>query len=192
MHTRTSPGSPAAIWTIGHSTREWDAFTGLLGREGIEQLADVRAFPGSRRHPQFDRERMAAALPSLGIEYRHCPALGGRRRAPKDAEPTGWRNASFHAYATYMRSPEFAVALDELITLAGDRRTAIMCSEAVPWRCHRNLIADALVARGIEVLHIGDSGTSRHVLTPFAHIDGGRVRYPAPAADDAQQLDLPV
>lgn len=189
-----APGSDAlaTIWTIGHSTRDWQAFVALLRREAIELLTDVRAFPGSRRHPQFDRERMAAALPAVGIEYRHCPGLGGRRRAAKDAEPTAWRNASFHAYATYMRSREFTDALEALIDFAGMRRTAIMCSEAVPWRCHRNLIADALFAGGIEVLHIGDAGVTRHALTRFAIIERDGVRYPPEPADGAEQLDLPV
>lgn len=179
------------MWTIGHSTREWEVFAALLRRERIEILADVRAFPGSRRHPQFDRERMAAALPPLGIAYHHCPSLGGRRQAPKDAEPTGWRNASFHAYATYMRSARFSTALDRLIELARTGRTAIMCSEAVPWRCHRNLIADALLARGLEVLHIGDGGVTRHALARFAVVEGAEVRYPA-AGEGANQLDLEV
>lgn len=135
---------------------------------------------------------MDGALREAGIEYRHAGELGGRRQAPKNAEPTAWRNAGFHAYATYMRSAEFKSAIDHLVALAREHRTVIMCSEAVPWRCHRNLIADAIVARDVTVLHINDSGVSSHALTSFAVVDGTDVRYPPEPADDAKQLDLRV
>lgn len=189
---QVDPSVPVTIWTIGHSTRDWEKFVDLLRRERISILADVRAHPGSRRFPHFDREAMRDALPDVGISYRHLEDLGGRRRAPEDAPATAWRNASFHAYATWMLMPGFEAALDRLMELGGTGRTAIMCSEAVPWRCHRNLIADALVARGIMVLHIGDRGTSEHVITSFAVVENGRVRYRPRSIGEEQQLDLPV
>lgn len=181
------------VWTIGHSTRPIDDFLALLAREHIERLVDVRAFPGSRRHPQYNSEALARSLAGAGIEYLHRPALGGRRRAPKDAPATAWRNEGFQGYAAYMRTPEFRAALDELIARAGERRTVIMCSEAVPWRCHRTLISDALTARNIGVEHILDASTSRHTLTSFAVVDGEEVTYPPPREEetgDQHVLDL--
>ena len=167
------------VWTIGHSTRPIGDFLALLARERIERLVDVRAFPGSRRYPQYNQEALARTLKAAGIEYLHRPALGGRRRPPKGDPPSAWRNAGFRGYAAYMRTPQFHAALDDLIALAAERRTVIMCSEAVPWRCHRTLIADALTARGIDVEHILDASTSRHTLTKFAVVSGGEVAYPA-------------
>ena len=167
------------IYTIGHSTRGLDEFIALLERSRVERLIDVRAFPGSRRHPHFSRESLALTLPARGIDYLHRAALGGRRRLRPDAPPSAWRNESFRAYADYMHTPEFHRALDELVALAADRRTVIMCSEGVPWRCHRSLISDALYARGVTVEHILDSGTSPHALTSFAIVTGGEVSYPA-------------
>jgi uncharacterized protein (DUF488 family) len=167
------------VYTIGHSTRDIAEFIALLDRSRVERLIDVRAFPGSRRHPHFNREALARTLPEHGIEYLHCPSLGGRRRPRHDAPPSAWRNESFRGYADYMRTPEFHRALDELIALAAERRTAIMCSEAVPWRCHRSLISDALYARGVTIEHILDSGTSLHALTSFAVVHDGEVSYPA-------------
>ena len=176
------------IWTIGHSTRPIEDFLALLEREYIERLVDVRAFPGSRRHPQFNREPLARSLADVGIEYLHRPALGGRRRPAPDDPPTAWRNEGFRGYAGYMPTPQFRAALDGLIALARERRTVIMCSEAVPWRCHRMLISDALVARGISVQHILDAATTPHVLTSFAVVRGDEVRYPA--ASDTASGDL--
>ena len=177
------------VWTIGHSTRALDGFLALLERERIERLVDVRAFPVSRRYPHFDREPLAASLAARGLSYRHAPELGGRRTAPKDVAASAWRNAGFRGYAWYMTTPEFARALDELREEANRTRCVIMCAEAVPWRCHRNLISDALVAGGDTVLHIGDSSVSEHKLTKFAVIDSaGVVRYPADAASG--QLSL--
>lgn len=179
------------VWTIGHSTRPVDDFLALLQREGIERLVDVRAFPGSRRYPQYNREPLARALREAGVEYLHRPALGGRRRAPKDAPPTAWRNEGFRGYAAYMRTPAFHDAIDELLDRARERRTVIMCSEAVPWRCHRMLISDFLTARGVDVEHILDAGTSRHTLTRFAVIVSGEVTYPAQdSLGDASQVAL--
>jgi uncharacterized protein (DUF488 family) len=179
------------IYTIGHSTRSFSDFVALLDRERIERLIDVRAFPGSRRHPHFNRDALAQTLPERGIEYLHRAALGGRRRPRPDAPPSAWRNDSFRGYADYMRTPDFRDALDELIARAGERRTVIMCSEAVPWRCHRSLISDALYARGVMVEHILDAATSPHVLTSFAVVHDEEVSYPAtPDTNDQHALAL--
>jgi uncharacterized protein (DUF488 family) len=169
------------IYTIGHSTRAFEDFVALLERSHIERLIDVRAFPGSRRHPHFNREALARTLPQQRVEYLHRPALGGRRRLRPNAPPSAWRNESFRGYADYMRTPEFRRAIDELIARGEDRRTVIMCSEAVPWRCHRSLISDALHARGVAVEHILDGGVSSHALTSFAVVVDGEVTYPAHA-----------
>lgn len=167
------------IYTIGHSTRAIEDFVALLEGARIERLVDVRRFPGSRRHPQFNRDALARTLADLDIEYLHRPSLGGRRRAARDAPPSAWRNEGFRGYADYMRTPEFHAALDELIALGQQRRTVIMCSEAVPWRCHRTLISDALYARGVTVEHILDAKVSPHVLTSFAEVRDREVIYPA-------------
>jgi uncharacterized protein (DUF488 family) len=167
------------IYTIGHSTRPIADFLALLARSRIERLVDIRAFPGSRRHPHFNREALASELPAAGVEYLHRPSLGGRRRLSPTAPPSAWRNDSFRAYAEYMRTPEFHAALDELIALAATKRTVIMCSEAVPWRCHRTLVSDALTARGVTVEHILDAGLSVHAVTRFAVVADGEVTYPA-------------
>lgn len=179
------------VWTIGHSTRPVEDFLSLLEREHIEQVVDVRAFPGSRRYPQYNREALARTLAESRIEYLHRPALGGRRRPLKDAPPSAWRNEGFRGYAAYMRTPPFREAVDELTRRAAERRTVIMCSEAVPWRCHRTLISDALTARGIDVEHILDRSTSRHVLTGFAVVDGDEVTYPAPSDYTGEPGQLP-
>ena len=175
--------APARIFTIGHSTRPLEEFIGLLKREGVTHLADVRAFPVSRRHPHFNRELLDPALASAGVAYTHFPALGGRRKTRPDSRNTAWRNDGFRGYADYMETPEFGAALDSLIA-AADSPTAVMCAEAVPWRCHRTLIADALTARGIDVLHIMDAGAKPHSLTAFARIENGGVRYDATAQPD--------
>jgi uncharacterized protein (DUF488 family) len=169
------------IWTIGHSTRDLEAFAGLLAGPGIGLVADVRRFPGSRRYPHFNREALEAELGRLGIAYRHFGDLGGRRgkRRP-DSPNTGWRVEAFNAFADYMDTPEFEAALTDLIECAGRSRTAIMCSEAVPWRCHRRLIADAMVVRGWTVLDIiGPGKVEPHALTEFARVRDGRLSYPA-------------
>src|SRR5688500_6609872 len=155
------------IYTIGHSTRTLEAFLGLLAREDIRFLFDVRRFPGSRRHPQFASAALAAELRAAGIEYRHMPSLGGRRDADPLSRHVGWRNASFRGYADHMATAEFQAALDEVIEVGERIPATVMCAEAVPWRCHRNLIADALVARGREVRHILDAVTKPHTLTSF-------------------------
>jgi uncharacterized protein (DUF488 family) len=167
------------IFTIGHSTRTLDDFMALLEREGIQRLVDVRAFPVSRRYPHFDREPFAASLRARDIDYVHAPALGGRRKPRPDSPNTVWRNDGFRGYADYMSTDSFRAALDDLIALGAERPTTVMCAEAVPWRCHRSMISDALVARGIEVRHIMDDKTSRHSLPEFASASKGEVRYGA-------------
>ena len=168
------------LWTIGHSNRELSELIGLLTAQSIAQLADVRRFPGSRRHPQFGRDRLSAELGAEGIAYRHFPQLGGRRgERLADSPNTAWRVEAFNAYADHMRSEEFQAALGELEALARTRRTAIMCSEAVPWRCHRRLIADALIVRGWAVEDIIGGGAPRpHALTDFATVRDGIPIYP--------------
>jgi uncharacterized protein (DUF488 family) len=167
------------ILTIGHSTHSIDEFLETLAAYGVEQLIDVRTIPKSRRNPQFHQDNLPASLEDAHIQYRHMPELGGLRHARKDSINTGWKNASFRGYADYMQTHEFDEGLRRLIDAAEERRTVIMCAEAVPWRCHRSLIADALAARGIAVEHIM-SKTSRkpHAYTPFARIDGETVTYP--------------
>jgi uncharacterized protein (DUF488 family) len=177
------------IYTVGHSTRGADEFRDLLARHGIELLVDVRQFPGSRRYPHFSSSALAASLAERGLGYLHAVDLGGRRKPQPDSPNEFWRNASFRAYADYMASAEFAAAVDRLLAAAVERRSAIMCAEAVPWRCHRWLVSDALVVRGASVVHILDAEQTRpHVLNPNARVDGqGRVTYPAPLfADEAQ------
>ena len=165
------------VFTIGHSTRELDEFVALLRENGIERLADIRRYPGSRRYPHFSRESLATTLPQVGIEYIHVEQLGGRRQPRADSPNTAWRNEQFRAYADHMASDEFRDAVDAL--LASDKITAVMCAEAVPWRCHRNLLADDLVRRGVEVIHIlGTNATKPHEMNPNARVAGGHLTYP--------------
>jgi len=172
------------IWTIGHSTRTLEEFLGLLVKYRIEAVADVRSFPGSRRYPHFARDALAGTLPAHGIVYQWLPKLGGRRKAQLDSPNTAWRNASFQAYADHLGSAEFAEGLHELLTLATSKRTALMCAEAVWWRCHRSLISDVLKLRGIEVIHIMDAAHSAlHPYTTPAHIVNGKLSYALPQAD---------
>jgi|SRR5579884_1607193 len=165
--------------TIGHSTHAIEPFIDMLVAHQVELVCDVRTMPKSRRHPQFNADNLEASLRAHGIGYRHMPQLGGLRRPRKDSINSAWQNDNFRGYADYMQTPEFEAALSRLIDLARGRRLAMMCAEAVPWRCHRSLIADALAAGGIEVEHIL-SRTSRkaHEFTPFARVQGGRVTYP--------------
>jgi uncharacterized protein (DUF488 family) len=174
------------IFTIGHSTRSADDFIALLEGAGVQRLYDIRRFPGSRRYPQFNSEALASRLGSEGIAYEHHPELGGRRRASPNGPPSAWRNEGFRGYAEYMRTEAFRRAIDALIAGGNEMPTAIMCSEAVPWRCHRNLVSDALVARGVDVQHILDGKISPHTLTSFAVVEGGQVFYP-PAGELGQQ-----
>lgn len=172
--------SPA--YTIGHSTREIEEFIDLLKKHDIELLVDVRRFPGSRRHPQFNKENLKQSLEHAGIEYRHMEVLGGRRGKPtKDSVNDGWRNDDFPAYADYINTSEVQEAVDELAELSQNTTYALMCAEAVYWRCHRRLIADALVARDISVYHIlGSDQLNEHSLNNMAQVlENGRVIYPS-------------
>jgi uncharacterized protein (DUF488 family) len=170
------------VMTIGHSTHSGKEFIHMLKAHQVQRLIDIRTVPRSRHNPQFNRKQLAHALHSARLHYRYMPGLGGFRRARPDSSNTGWRNANFRGFADYMQTPEFQENLDHLINIAGTERIAIMCAEAVPWRCHRSLIADALLARGIEVQEISSSNRTRpHTLTPWAKIDGTQVSYPADA-----------
>lgn len=170
-----------ALFTIGHSTRGIDEFIALLEAHGIDELVDVRRFPGSRRHPQFGSAALEASLAAAGIGYRHIEVLGGRRDALPDSPHGAWRNASFRGYADHMDTPEFQAALDEVLASAESRNVVVMCAEAVPWRCHRNLIADAATARGVDVLHIHTADRAEpHTLSKHARPrPDGTVEYPA-------------
>jgi len=170
---------PNPIHTIGHSTRPIDDFIRILQAHGIAQLVDVRTIPKSRHNPQFNRETLPTSLGAAGIEYRHMPGLGGLRHPHPGSTNTGWRNASFRGYADYMQSAEFRQNLETLIELAAGKPTAIMCAEAVPWRCHRSLVADALMARGVEVIEIlSETKVQPHSMTPFARVEDNQVTYP--------------
>jgi uncharacterized protein (DUF488 family) len=167
------------VFTIGHSTRPIDEFISLLTAHGAQRLVDVRTIPQSRHNPQFGREQLSASLEQAGIPYTHMPGLGGLRRPRKDSTNTGWRNASFRGYADYMQTREFEENLDRCVALATQEQVALMCAEAVPWRCHRSLIADALLARGVDVGEIASATDVRpHALTPWARVDGTKVTYP--------------
>jgi len=167
------------VLTIGHSERSLEEFVNLLRQHEVEQIVDVRKLPGSTAHPHFNEDVLADALEKAGIGYVHVPPLGGLRRPVEDSLNDGWRNRSFQGYADYMQTEEFELALQRLIELASNRRVALMCAEAVPWRCHRSLIADALLARRVPVEHIMSRGKrQRHTLRPFAHVKGQRVTYP--------------
>jgi uncharacterized protein (DUF488 family) len=166
------------IWTVGHSVRPLADFLALLEAHGIAQLADVRTVPRSRRHPHFSRELLAQSLADAGIAYRHMAELGGLRKPRRDSVNTAWRVEGFRGYADYMETPEFDRAVDGLVEWAANGPTAVMCAESVWWRCHRKLIADALVARGIDVRHISTKTSApAHTLTPFARLNGTSVRY---------------
>jgi uncharacterized protein (DUF488 family) len=170
------------IFSIGHSTRTLDELVSLLHGHAIKRLADIRRYPGSRRYPHFSRESLAAELPKRGVEYLHLPELGGRRKPAPDSPNDFWRNDQFRAYADHMATEEFRAAVERLV--ASDKVTAYMCAEAVPWRCHRNLLSDELVRRGIAVFHVIGSGSVQpHELNPNARVDGDHLIYPL----DAQQ-----
>src|SRR6266704_801453 len=166
------------IYTIGHSTRTIEQFTELLKAHDIEELVDVRTIPKSRHNPQFGAEELAASLQRAGIAYTHLAKLGGLRHASKDSVNLGWQNISFRGFADYMASSEFTTGLDELYALAVKKTVVIMCAEAVPWRCHRSLIADALTVQSWQVLHIQSRKTaSHHELTSFLKVQDGKIIY---------------
>ncbi len=186
MNTRQKqdrPESPPTVLTIGHSTRTIEEFIRLLQAHAVTRVVDVRTVPRSRHNPQFNRDALPASLEAVGIGYVHLPGLGGLRHTTKISINTGWRNASFRGFADYMQTPEFEEALNELIELTSRDRIALMCAEAVPWRCHRSLIADALLVRGIQVEDIMSANRRQvHTLTPFATATGTRIIYGSPPA----------
>ncbi len=182
--TAATAETPLLALTVGHSTRQLEAFIELLRTHGVTCVVDVRTIPRSRHNPQFNRETLPDALTPAGIRYRHMPGLGGLRHPRPDSQNTAWRNASFRGFADYMQTPEFADHLNSLIDLAGTERIALMCAESLHWRCHRSLIADALLARGVQVEHILDRAHRQaHTLTPWARVDGVQVTYPSQAAE---------
>jgi len=171
---------PRAILTVGHSTRSLDDLVSLLQENEVTMVADVRTVPRSRHNPQFNKETLTDDLAAARIKYRHMPGLGGLRRPAPDSPNTAWRNAGFRGFADHMLTSEFARSLEDLVVAAESEVVALMCAEAVPWRCHRSLIADALVARGVAVEHIlGTSRRRRHTLTQWAQVAGDKVVYPA-------------
>jgi uncharacterized protein (DUF488 family) len=181
-----SQSTSQQVLTIGHSTRSLEEFIELLQAHGATCVADVRTVPRSRHNPQFNVDTLPAALKAAGIDYIHLPGLGGLRHSRADSINGGWRNASFRGYADYMQTSEFENSLDELIALAQRQTLALMCAEAVPWRCHRSLIADALLAHGIVTEHIMSlTHRQQHKLTPFAVVQGTAVIYPAVDASAA-------
>ena len=168
-----------AIFTLGHSTLPIERFVAVLQAYGIERLADIRTIPRSRHNPQFNDTALANSLKAGDLDYVHLRALGGLRHARKDSPNTGWRNESFRGFADYMQTEEFESALEALIRMGKEKRLAIMCAEAVPWRCHRSLVADALSVRCVPVIEIlSESSYRTHTLTPFARVEGVRITYP--------------
>jgi uncharacterized protein (DUF488 family) len=169
------------VLTVGHSTRSLDELVQLLEHHGVRLLVDVRSIPASRRMPHFAKGALELSLPEHSIDYLHMPALGGLRKPVRGSVNAGWRNEGFRGYADHMQSDAFRRAVVELEALAKDRRIAVMCAEALPWKCHRSLLSDALTVRGIEVRHItGPAEPVPHALTPFAVVEGGRITYPPP------------
>jgi uncharacterized protein (DUF488 family) len=177
-------GTATLLLTVGHSTHPFEEFVDILRAHGVERVVDVRTIPRSRHNPQFERDALSSRLRNRRIGYRHISALGGLRRPLPDSPNDGWRNSSFRGFADHMQTREFSHAIDTLIELSGQKRTVIMCAEAVPWRCHRSLIADALIVRGVFVEHIY-SATSRkpHLLNPMARVCGSLITYPAAKPD---------
>ena len=188
--SRSRELDPPLVCTIGHSNRPLGTFIDLLGTHEIARVIDVRTVPRSRHNPQFNREALGESLAASAIGSVHLPGLGGLRHARPDSPNTGWNNRSFRGYADYMQSPEFAENVERVMDLASEGRCALMCAEAVPWRCHRSLIGDALLVRGVRVEDIMGPGKRKpHVLTAFAHVDGTRITYPA-AGDALRQSAL--
>lgn len=173
------------IFTIGHSTRAIEEFIELLRMHEITQLVDIRTIPKSRRNPQYGQDQLESSLNEAGIDYVYLKALGGLRSKAKESVNDAWENASFRNYADYMQTDAFVEGIDELIALAEERVTAIMCAEAVPWRCHRRLVSDALLVRGVDSCEIISATSERpHTMTPFAVVDGLKITYPKQAQDD--------
>jgi uncharacterized protein (DUF488 family) len=166
------------VWTIGHSTRSAEDFNNILAAHQIEALIDVRSFPGSRRYPQFNKQELKTTLPKSGVAYFHLPELGGRRQTRKESRNTAWKNQSFRGYADHMETKEFQQGIERLMEISDAQRTAVMCAEALWWRCHRSLISDFLKARGVEVIHILDVTKDQpHPYTSAARIVNGELSY---------------
>ena len=183
----------AMVCTIGHSNRSIEEFMSLLMANHITQVIDVRTIPRSRHNPQFNLDSLPTSLGVAGIDYVHMPGLGGLRHAHADSPNSGWRNASFRGYADHMQSAEFVEGIDRVMALADSKRCALMCAEAVPWRCHRSLIADALLVRDVRVEDIiGPRGRQPHKLTPFAKLDGLQLTYPPPETDEDASIKTPA
>ena len=181
--------SAVRIWTIGHSTRSIEDFIGALEAHGIRLIADVRLLPGSKRYPQFNQEELARSLSTHSVRYEHFRELGGRRKPKPDSANTAWRNDAFRGYADHMETPEFTAGIARLLLASAAGPTAIMCAEAVWWRCHRGLVSDYLKARGVEVMHIADAkNAGPHPWTSAAKLVDGRLSYAA----DADALRLPL
>ncbi len=176
---RPAEKTPTVVLTIGHSTRDLETFLRLLQAQAVTRIVDVRTIPKSRHNPQFNKETLPAALRTVGIAYQHMGELGGLRHPLPNSPNQAWRNVSFRGFADYMQTSEFGEGLQKLIEMAHNERIALMCAEAVPWRCHRSLIADALLARGVRVEHILSEARSQpHAITPWACVKRKRVTYP--------------
>jgi len=180
MPTKSRKSIQATVLAIGHSTRTSEQFVGLLKAHRVARVVDVRTIPGSRYNPQFNKVSMSRSLGNAGLKYVHIPGLGGLRRAKRDSVNLGWRNMSFRGYADYMQTQKFVQSLEKFVKLARRECCAMMCAEAVPWRCHRSLIADALLVRGIRTMDIMSATRAPvHFLTPFAKVRGTEITYPA-------------
>lgn len=175
-----SDSKPPVIFTVGHSTKTAEEFISLLQAHAVTLLLDIRTVPRSRTNPQFNKDALPQTLAQAGIRYQHVPELGGLRKPNKDSINLGWRNLSFRGYADYMQTPQFSHAIDHLLSLAEDHQVALMCAEAVPWRCHRSLVSDALTVRGIPVEELSSIKKRQpHKLTRFAAVSGSKLTYPS-------------
>ena len=184
----TTAAEKRVVCTIGHSTHPLDTFVAMLKSNGVRYVLDVRTVPRSRHNPQFNLDALPSFLETVDIGYMHLPELGGLRKARADSPNTGWRNLSFRGYADYMQTPEFEHGVERVIELASRTRCVLMCAEAVPWRCHRSLVADALAVRGVQVEDIiAAKGRRLHVLTPWAQVHGLNITYPLEATNDASR-----
>ena len=179
----------STLWTLGHSTHPIEAFIALLKAHGVQQLIDIRTLPGSTRHPQFNQDHLKDSLSAAKIRYRHMKGLGGLRKPKADSINTGWKNSAFRGYADYMQTEEFERQLEQLIEWSGEMPTAVMCAEALPWKCHRSLLSDALGARKVVVRHImSPAQAAPHRRTPFAKVRKGKVSYPGQTQEQRKIL----
>ena len=185
----SKPKQPLLVFTIGHSTRTLEAFLRLLQAHAVSRVVDVRTIPCSRHNPQYNKANLPKALKKANIRYQHITGLGGLRHSRADSPNQAWRNLSFRGFADYMQTPKFQSSLSRLMDLIEKDRVVLMCAEAVPWRCHRSLIADALVVHGFRVEHIMSASRSHsHALTPWARVRGTRIRYPAEGHDNEHEI----